>query len=160
MRLSSTWLSRGIAVGVIAFVVGAWAVGLAIGKDQPGKDRETRPASPESSLAPSEEPSVMGEVEDRPRPSDSASDEPTDPAEEPGDVVPVADTDDGDGADQPVDDDPSTPKPSPKPSRTPKPSPSGTPTKTPSPTPSPTGPDCRDLGEVLDCVLAPITTRP
>lgn len=157
MRLSRIWLARGIAVGVVAFVVGAWAVGLAIGKDQPAKDRETRPASPESSLAPSDEGSVMGEVEDRP--SESASDELTDdPTEDPTDVVPAADTDDD--ADQPADDDPSTPKPSPKPSRTPKPSPSGTPTKTPSPSPGPTGPDCKDLGEVLDCVLAPITTRP
>ena len=157
MRLSRIWLARGIAVGVIAFVVGAWAVGLAIGKDRPANDRETRPASPDSSLTPSEEPSVMGEVEDRPRPSDSASDELTD---DPADVVPAADTDGAD-TDEPADDrDPSTPKPSPKPSRTPKPSPSGTPTKTPSPSPSPTDPDCRDLGEVLDCVLAPITTRP
>ncbi|NYI42930.1 type IV secretory pathway VirB10-like protein [Nocardioides aromaticivorans] len=155
MRLSRIWLARGIAVGVIAFVVGAWAVGLAIGKDQPAKDRETRPASPESSLTPSEEPSVMGEVVDRPRPSDSATDELTDdPTDDPADVVPAAETD------EPADDDPRTPKPSPKPSGSPKPSPSGKPTKTPSPTPSPTGPDCQDLGEVLDCVLAPITTRP
>lgn len=153
MRLSRIWLARGIAAGVIAFVVGAWAVGLAIGKDQPAKDRETVPASPDSSLTPSEEPSVMGEVEDRPRPSDSPTGSPTD-------VVPAADT--TDAVDDPEtdepDDGPRTPKPSPRPSTSPKPTPSDRPTKTPSP--SPTGPDCRDLGEVLDCVLAPITTKP
>lgn len=152
-------MARGIAAGVIAFVVGAWAVGLALGKDRPANDRETRPASPESSLTPSEEPSVMGEVEDRPRPSDSPSGSPTDG------VVPVAETDDADDADapetdEPADDDPRTPKPSPKPSTSPKPSPSDKPTGTPSPTPSPTGPDCRDLSEVVDCLLAPITTKP
>lgn len=152
-------MARGIAAGVIAFVVGAWAVGLAIGKDRPANDRETGPASPESSLAPSEQPSVMGEVEDRPRPSDNPSGSPTDA------VVPVAETDDADDADdpetgEPADDDPRTPKPSPKPSTSPKPSPSDKPTRTPSPSPSPTGPDCRDLSQVVDCVLAPITTKP
>lgn len=149
-------MTRGIAAGVIAFVVGAWAVGLAIGNDRPAEDRETGPASPESSLSPSEEPSVMGEVEDRPRPSGSPSASPTDPAG----VVPAAETDDADEpeAEEPADDDPRTPKPSAKPSGSPKPRPSGTPTTTPSP--SPTGPDCRDLSEVVDCVLAPITTKP
>lgn len=160
IRMSRTWWARGVAAGVIAFVVGAWAVGIAIGKDQPARERESGPASPESSLAPSEEPSVMGEVEDRPRPGDGSSGAPTDdPADAPTDVVPVAGTDaDEPGADEPRD--PRTPKPSTKPSSSPKPSPSDRPTKTPSPSPGPTGPDCRDLSEVLDCVLAPVTTRP
>lgn len=151
-------MARGIAAGVIAFVVGAWAVGLAIGKDRPAEDRETGPASPETSLAPSEEPSVMGEVEDRPRPSDGPSDRTTAPA----DVVPAAETADVDDptTDAPEDDGSRTPKPAPKPSTSPRPSPSDNPTKTPSPSPTPTGPDCRDLSEVLDCVLAPITTKP
>lgn len=153
IRLSRTWLARGISAGVITFVVGAWAVGIAIGKDQPADERETGPASPESSLTPSEEPSVMGEREDRPKPSAS----PTDPtsAAESTDAVDDAETD------EPADDDdPSTPKPkpTPRPSTTPKPRPTDKPTHTPSPSPS--DPECNDLTEVLDCVLAPITTRP
>lgn len=144
-------MARGIAAGVVAFVVGAWAVGLALGNDEP-VNRETGPDVPETSLTPSEEPSVMGEVEDRPR---KATDRPTeaDPGAETSDAVDDPETD------EPVDDrDPRTPRPSPKPTRTPRPSPSGTPTKTPSPTPSDR--ECDELREVLDCVLAPVTTRP
>jgi hypothetical protein len=152
IRMMRTWLARGTAVVVTTFVVGAWALGLASGKDEPPQDRGTVPAAPESSATPEEAPSVMGEREDRPRK----------PGANPSSVVPAAETtdaaDDPAADDEPRADDPRTPKPSPRPSSTPRPSPSDKPTKTPSPTP--TEADCKDLGEVLDCVLAPITTRP
>ncbi len=156
IRMSRTWLARGTSAGVLTFVVGAWAVGLALGtEDDAAKDRESVPAAPETSTTPSEEPSVMGEREDRPRKQgDKPSDSPTA-------VVPVADSaDEVDPSTDEPDDDPHTPKPSPKPSNSPKPRPTDGPTKTPSPSPSPTDPDCQRLNEVLDCVLAPITTKP
>ncbi|HWJ08857.1 MAG TPA: hypothetical protein VNS46_05740 [Nocardioides sp.] len=151
IRMMRTWLARGTAVVVTTFVVGAWALGLALGKDAPPQDRETVPAAPETSVTPTEEPSVMGTREDRPRTPDAT----------PSAVVPVAETadlDDDPTTDESSADDPRTPKPTPKPSSTPKPRPSDRPTTTPSPTP--TEADCKELSEVVDCVLAPITTRP
>ncbi|MFD0807759.1 hypothetical protein ACFQ0K_16825 [Nocardioides caeni] len=153
-----TWALRGAAAFVLVLLVGAWAVGLARNGDDDGPARdETAPAAPDSSLAPVAEP-TPDSIASEPSTTASDSGEPSETsttsaaAEDSPDTVPVVDRpDDPDRAGPPT------------PASTPRPSDRPTPRPTPSPTPTPTNPptqDCVELLDALNCVLAPITSRP
>lgn len=154
--MSRTWLVRGAVAAVLAVLAAAWVLGIAgLGSSTTakGKDEADGPKPAEVSTTSDVDPLVVVETTDpqsaadETSPSANPSDEPTSvPDEESSDepsTVPVKAT--------------PTSKPKPKPSSaTPKPSPSSQPT----PTPTEPAQECTDLVTVVDCILAPITTRP
>lgn len=155
--MSRTWLVRGAVAAVLAVLAAAWVLGIAglgSGTTAKGKDEADGPKPADVSTTSGVDPLLVVETTD----PQSAADE-TSPSANPSE----------DAADDPsteaveeADDEPSRvpaksgskpkPSPSPKPSSTPR----------PSPTPSPTQPaqECTDLVTVVDCILAPITTKP
>ncbi|MCX6398352.1 MAG: hypothetical protein NTX33_00280 [Propionibacteriales bacterium] len=151
--MSKIWLLRGCAAAVLAVLVGAWALGVANGGDSSSPKKEAGdPAPADTSSVASDEPSAVETTEPEGASTTDATedttedavDEPTpDTVESPGEVAGIVET--------------QTPSAKPKPrpaSQTPKPS------NTPTPTPSQPADECTDLAHVLDCVLAPITTKP
>lgn len=155
--MSRTWLVRGAVAAVLAVLAAAWVLGIAglgSGTTAKGKDEADGPKPADVSTTSGVDPLVVVETTD----PQSVADE-TSPSANPSE----------DAADDPsteaveeADDEPSRvpaksgskpkPSPSPKPSSTPR----------PSPTPTPTQPaqECTDLVTVVDCILAPITTKP
>lgn len=154
-----TWLLRGAAAAILLMLVGSWVVGVAgRGDDSPASERAEDPVPADTPTPEELDPSALVETAS-PTPSADAtpSEDPLE-VETPGAVVPVAE----DGPRSPEQQGPaSTPKP-PKPTPTRSSTPTPKPTPKPTPTPSPTQPSngCTDLSTVVDCVLAPVTTRP
>lgn len=151
--MSRIWLLRGGVVAVIAFLVGAWALGLAeLSDSAPSREKVTSPESPEESPAYDIRNAIVVEKARQRRTRDA------DPTQEPG-------TEPSTDAAEPTDDAPSTPgEPSPDPT-SPGPSPSDPPdsdgpTPTPSDPPSQPGDECTDPGGAVDCLLSPITSHP
>lgn len=154
-RLSKTWLVRIAVAGVLAVLVGAWAVGVArTGETSAAKEDTSAPSPSDSPTDSDDDPYEIVETTDpgetsSATPSEDASSEATPDAVDPETGEPVG---------VPVTSKPSptaTPKP---PAQTPKP----TSKPTPTPTPSPTQPSnsCTELTGVVDCILAPITSKP
>jgi hypothetical protein len=159
---SRTWLLRGAAAAVLLVLLGSWVVGVAGREgDSPTSERADDPVPTQTPTPEELDPSDVVETTSDPEPSegvtpsDGLSEEPT-----PGAVVPVAD----ESSDSPRSPSPQSPSSTPRPpnpaptkSNPPKPTPSS-----PNPTPSPTQPSngCTALSTVVECVLAPITTRP
>ncbi len=154
--MGRTWLVRGVAVAVLAVLLGAWAVGVSGLRESDGAspERDT-PTSPERSQAPDVEPAVDDEGDtvkpprirkvDRTR---DAADEPSRETDEPAGDVPASPspTEGPPTADPTVkDEDPSDQPPPPPPPTTPPTDPSD---------------ECTDLLGVLDCVLDPVTAGP
>lgn len=154
MSISRTWALRGSAGVVLAMVVGAWGLGIARGGDAPPPDEASVPAAPDTSLAPEGEVAGIQERRAKPRPGRAGTDPSSEAPAAPGTEEAAAPGPDGsDGSDDPEDRDPRTDGPT----RTTSPSPPGRPS--PSPTPSPSD-GCTDLSSSVDCVLAPVTSRP
>lgn len=155
---SRTWRLRGAAAIVIVVLVGGWAVGVVglggaeTATDQAGATTPSENPSESATDTPTPEEldasqlvgSSSAPTEGTPSPSGSAPED--------GGVEPIAET----GGDRPEQSDPPrTRTPDPTPTRTPQPSP------TPKPTPKPSeSADCADPAQALDCLLAPITSRP
>lgn len=156
--MSRIWLLRGGAAAIFGVLVGAWAVGLAgfSGSISP-PDKIPAPASPEDSQVwDIVHSTVMERAKPRrtrdaersedalAEPTPTTSDEPTDaPSSSPTSPSSSPTTD--------------QPSPSDPPSSNP---PSQTPSNPPSNPPSTPADECTDLGDVIDCVLDPITGRP
>lgn len=157
--MSRTWLVRGAVAAVLAVLAAAWVLGIAgLGSGTTAKDKDEAdgPKPADVSTTSGSDPLVIVETTDpqsaadetspSANPSEDAADDPSTEAvevaaDEPSRVPVKSDS-----------------KPTPKPSPSPKP----TPTPRPSPTPTPTQPaqECTDLVSVVDCILAPITTKP
>lgn len=147
--MSRTWWLRGVVAATFAVLAGAWALSLAGLGGAASPADEPGPATPSDSATVADEdpPAVEQKPGQRPARDRTPSAEPV--AED----SPDATEEIVDEAPDPAATRDSRPTPRP-PAKSPKPS------KSPTPTPSQPGGDCTDLVAVVDCVLAPITTRP
>ena len=157
---SRTWRLRGAAAAVLVVLAGGWTLGVAGLGGETAADRAVATTPTETSTdASSDAPS--GTASDMPTPeeldpSEVAGAATTATEAAAGGVEPVAESpaEEPDGSAPP----PRTRNPEPSPTRgTPTPTPK--PSQTPKPTPSETA-DCADLAEAVDCLLAPITSKP
>lgn len=147
--MSRIWLLRGGVVAVIAFLVGAWALGLAeLSDSAPSREKATIPESPEESPAYDIRNAIVVEKARERRTRDA------DPTQEPSTDAPEA-TDDGSSTPTEPSPDPTSPGPSPS-----DPPDSDGPTPTPSDPPSQPDDECTDLGGAVNCMLSPITSHP
>lgn len=159
--MSRTWLLRGAAVAVFAMLVGAWALGAAdVGGGGSEPPEKATPASPEE-IPETGLQRVAVPADAKPRRSRSA--EPTPDALPDPSATPDGTTTPGEVAGTSA----TAPSKSPRPTSSKSPRQPRKPRSSNTPAPSPDSPTteepsdrCTDLGEVLNCVLAPITTRP
>lgn len=151
--MGKTWLIRGVVVAVVAVLVGAWGVGVSglRDTDKPSEDRP--PASPDRSIAPEFDSSVVRDKAKAPRadkkdqPEDAATEPNLDAGNAPADDAPVK------PAPETTDPTPDSPGGSQGPEDPPPPPP-------PSDTPNQPTDECTDLLSTIGCVLDPIVPDP
>jgi hypothetical protein len=158
-----TWLLRGGAVAVFAVLAGAWGVGFAdLDDSSPSAQKPPAPVAPEVQPRLDGQRWVVLPEAQKPRRSrdrDVAQAVLTEPGADAADA-PTASPDAAPPTSTAPDPDPSS-SPDPSPSQ-PGPSnpPSTPPTNPPSEPPGEPADGCTELGDVVDCVLDPITGSP
>lgn len=151
---SRTWRLRGAAAAVLVVLAGGWTLGVAGLGGETATDRAVATPSESASATPSDIPTPEEIDPSEPTGTSTTAAEATPSATEPADggVEQVAETPDGEP--ERSQEPPRTRNPDPTPTR-------GTPTPRPSESPTPTETaDCADLAEAVNCLLAPITSKP